>query len=55
MMNVEKIKEQAEIELKEEKFREAVAAYKNKIRNKRSFQDRIFPYKILIVKKEKLK
>lgn len=50
-MNIEKIKQQAVKEIEEEIFRKEVDAYKEKLRNKHSFWD-IFPYKILIIKKE---
>lgn len=52
-MNIdfEKIKRQAESELYEEKFREAVDIEKEKIRSKKSIWDIIFPFTIIIVKK----
>lgn len=53
METSKEIKAQAEKELQEEYFREAVEKYKEKLRNKRSVWDIVFPYRILIVKKEK--
>lgn len=52
-MELEYIKAQAKKEIEEELFRDAVDKYKEKLRNKKSIWDRVLPYKILIVKKEK--
>lgn len=54
-LDVEAIKKQAQAELEEEQFRAAVEEYKEKLRNKRSFWDIIFPYKIVFLKKEDVK
>ena len=54
-MEAEAIMRQAKLELEEELFREKVEAYKQKLRQKRSFWDIIFPYKILIIKKENVR
>ena len=50
-MNIEAIKEQAKKELDDEEFRSKVEKYKNKLREKRSLIDIIFPYRIIIIKK----
>ena len=52
-MDISKVKEQAEKELNEELFRKAVDEMKDKLRQKRSLWDKIFPYKIIFVRKEK--
>lgn len=52
MLDVNKVKAQAEKELEEERFRAAVDKYKERLKNKRSFWDIIFPFKIVILKKE---
>lgn len=44
---------QAIIEYKAEVYRQAVEKYKEKLRTKRSFWDRVFPWKIVIIRKEK--
>jgi len=51
--DLSEIKKQAELEVREELFRKRVEAYKTKIRNRRTVWDRVFPWKIIIVKKEK--
>jgi hypothetical protein len=51
-MDMEKIKQQAITEIEEEDFRAAVEKYKLKLRTKRSIWDRVFPYKIIFIKKE---
>jgi len=51
-MNIEKIRKQAEKELAHERYREAVDKYKEKLRNQRSLWDRLFPFRIIIIKKE---
>lgn len=51
-MDIEEVKKQAEEELQEDLFREAVEKYKIKLRTKRSFIDRLIPFKILIIRKE---
>lgn len=43
---------QAEKEYKEEVFREAVERYKQKLRERKFWWDRVFPWKIIVVKKE---
>jgi predicted transcriptional regulator YdeE len=50
-MNLEQVKVEAMREIEIEDFRQAVAEYKKKLREKRSFWDRIFSWKILIVRK----
>lgn len=52
-MIAEEIIKQAEKEYKEEVFRHEVEKYKQKLREKRSWIDVIFPFKIIIIKKEK--
>ena len=51
-MDLEKIKIQAKSELKEEQFREAVEKYKHKLKKKKNFWDSVFPYKLILIKKE---
>lgn len=53
-MDLELIKQQAKIEVEHELFREAVEAYKIKLKTKRSLWEKVFPWKIIIVKREKL-
>lgn len=53
-MNIYEIKKQAQKELDEEQFRHAVERYKDKLRKSRSLWDKIIPFKIIIVRKEKL-
>ncbi len=48
---IEKAKNQAVYDLKLEEYRDAVNAEKLRIKNKRSFWDRIWPWKIMIVRK----
>lgn len=50
-MDLEKVKNQAQKEIDEERFREEVEKYKEKLKTKRSFWDRLFPYKIIFIKK----
>lgn len=52
-MDLEEIKKQALKELEQDDFRRAVEQYKRKLQQE-SLWDRIFPYKIVIIKKEKL-
>jgi hypothetical protein len=51
MTSVEAIRKQAELEYGEELFRAAVEKHKEKLRLKRSAWDRVFPWKIYIVRK----
>ena len=51
-MDIHNIKRQAEIEFKHEQYRQAIEDYKAVLRKKRSLWDRLFRYKILIIKKE---
>lgn len=53
-MNLDDVKKQAQKELDEEYFKEAVEKYKIKLKTKRSIWDKVFPYKIMLIKKEKL-
>lgn len=53
-MEIEEIKRQAKKEFDEEIFRQAVEEYKTRLRNKRPIWDRIFPYRIVFIRKEKL-
>jgi len=52
-MNIEAIKKQALKEIQEEDFRKEVDKYKDKLRNHKSAWDKIFPYKIIVIKKER--
>lgn len=42
------VKDIAEIELRWEEFRKSVDVYKNQLKNKKTFLQRIFPFKITI-------
>lgn len=50
-MHITEILEQAKKEIYEEDFKRAVEKMKIKIRTKKTLLDRIFPYKIVLVKK----
>lgn len=50
-MNLELIRKQAEDELAAERHREAVDSYKLKIKNRKSLLDKIFPYRVVLIKK----
>lgn len=52
-MDIEDVKRQAHLEYEQELFREAVEKYKQKLRERRSWWDRIFPWRIIIVRKER--
>jgi len=52
-MNIEEIKKIAAKEIKEEQFREAVDKYKQKLKNKKSLWGTLFPFKIIIIRKDK--
>lgn len=52
-MNLEQIKRQAEEEFKHELFREAVEKYKAKLRQRKTLWDRIFPWRIIILRKDR--
>ena len=52
MIDLEKVKEQAQKEIEEEDYRIAVEEMKEKLRRKLTLWDRLFPWKIIIVKKE---
>jgi pyruvate-formate lyase-activating enzyme len=52
--DIKAIAAQAHKELEEEKWRRAVDAYKEKLRNQKPLWYCIFPWKIIIVRKEKL-
>lgn len=54
-LNIEEIRKSAENELYNEMFRQAVDEYKIKLKTKKSFWDKIFPYKIMVIKKGELK
>ena len=51
-LKVKAIEEQAQRELYEERFRAAVDKEKERLRNKKSIWDRVFPYKIIVIKKK---
>lgn len=51
-MDVELIKKTAQAELEHEIFRRAVAQHKERLRKKKSLWDIIFPWKIIIVRKQ---
>jgi hypothetical protein len=46
------IRMQAVAEYQHELFREAVEAYKEKLRRRKSVWDRLFPWRIIIVRKK---
>jgi hypothetical protein len=48
---IAKIKKQAEQEIKEEEFRTAVEKEKERIRNSRKFWCRLFPWKLIIIRR----
>lgn len=50
-MNLEEVKAQAEKEFQEEIFRVEVEKYKEKLRHYKSFWDKVWPWKILIIRK----
>jgi hypothetical protein len=51
-MDLEIIKKQAIEEVRQEEYRAAVEQYKKQLREYRSLWDRIFPYKIIFIRKE---
>jgi len=51
-MDMNEVIKQAKKELQEELFREAVERIKEKLRKRRTVWDRIFPWRIVIVRKE---
>lgn len=50
-MNMKDVRKQAQWELNIEQFEEAVAKEKARLRQRRSFWRRLFPYRIVIVKR----
>lgn len=52
-MDIEKIKELAQKEIQEEDFRLAINEYKIKLR-KAKWWHRLFPFKIVVIRREKL-
>lgn len=50
-MDIEKIKKQAMEELKEEKFRKEVEKYKQKLKERRTLWEKLFPFKIIIIRR----
>lgn len=53
MIDIQYIKKIAEQELNDELFRELVEKEKQKFREKKSIWDKIFPFKIIILRKDK--
>lgn len=51
-MNIVEIRKQAEKEIQEEDYRKAVDKYKERLRKKTSLIDSIFPFKIVIIRKD---
>lgn len=51
-MDIELIKKQAHLEVQQELFRIAVEKYKQKIREYKPFWHRIFPYKIILLRRD---
>lgn len=52
-LDVKAIKAQAEKELADERFRKEVEKCKAKLRSRRTLWDKLFPFKIVILRKEK--
>ena len=52
-INMDEVKAKATKELQEEMFREQVEKYKAKLRDKKSFWNSIFPYKFIVIRKDK--
>lgn len=50
-MDIEEVKKQAEKEIKEEAFKRAVTAEKERLKTKVKFWDRVFPWTIKITRK----
>jgi sugar (pentulose or hexulose) kinase len=50
-IDIETVKRQAHAEYEHELFRAAVEKYKEKLRTKRSIWDRLFPWRVIIVRK----
>lgn len=53
-MDIALVRQKAEQEIAEEEFRSAVDKYKAKLKLKRSWLDKVFPYKVMVIKKEDL-
>lgn len=50
---IEKAKLQAKEELSAEEYKKEVERWKEKLKNKQSFLSKIFPFKILIIRRNK--
>ncbi len=50
-LNAEVILNQARIELRHEEFRAAIEKEKERLRNKKSFFSKLFPFKIIIIRR----
>lgn len=50
-MNIKEIEQLAKAELEAEKHREAVERAKDRLRNRATFWKRLFPFKIIIVRR----
>ncbi|MHC4616790.1 MAG: hypothetical protein ACYTEQ_03455 [Planctomycetota bacterium] len=51
-LDMTEVRRQAQEEYQQELFKAAVESQKQKLRERRSFWDRIFPFRIVIVRKE---
>ena len=51
-MDLLKVKEVALLEYEEEKFRELVEEEKDRLRQHKSLWDRVFPWKLFIIRKD---
>ena len=51
--NADEILEKAKAELQETYYRRAIDKQKEKLLNKKSIWDKIFPYKLIIIRKDK--
>lgn len=50
-MDIKEVQSQAEKEIKEEAFKKAVAEEKERLRHKKKFWDRVFPWTVKITRK----
>lgn len=50
--DIEEIKAEAQKQLEKEMFDEAVEKYKEKLKNRKPFWGKLFPWKIVVIRKE---
>lgn len=53
-LDLEAIKKTAHLEYEQERFKKAVEEYKAKLKSRNRFWDRLWPWKIIVLKKERL-